>query len=171
MSLEKFRYNKKILGVMAFVPLFVVILLMLGIGLIESNVFALIALVIMIIIGMYYFIISIDITYGLYSYKSKVIKSKYGEYFLHIIDEGDYYKCFLFENRYWFHLNRLPIETIVFNGDIDQLNLVINNSLYEYHSGIGRIRREKDGLGAILNDWDGITDDVIRREESINKII
>tara|TARA_R110000772_G_scaffold20466_2_gene56690 strand:- start:16180 stop:16704 length:525 start_codon:yes stop_codon:yes gene_type:complete len=107
-------------------------------------------------------------------FKSRIIHSQYGNYFFIRFKNKVYqhtstpmYNCYLYENKYWLFLSKISSECIIFDGDLDELSRKIEREIAYHNQKI----ENKNGIRDILDKWDGMTDDVIRREKAIDKVI
>jgi hypothetical protein len=128
-----------------------------------------VSITVSIIVCAYYIcmiIINNDGTF-IFPIKSKVIYTPYGKYFLvKYTNNSDMLSYCLYENRYWLFLSDLKqMSSISFDGNYDTLTKTINEAL-EIYMREGNITKLE-----LMNKWDGITDEAIRREKTINKVL
>ena len=107
----------------------------------------------------------------IFIFNTKIVYTKYGNYFLRKELTDGVYKCSLYVNKYWLFLSKVSDSSFVFTGDISELNSYINKDLDRYLSDIRKKKVMSDDIRSKINNWDGATCIQSKREKSINDIL
>tara|TARA_R110000772_G_scaffold20466_2_gene56691 strand:- start:16716 stop:17246 length:531 start_codon:yes stop_codon:yes gene_type:complete len=175
MNWNKFKNNKVTVTIGNLLPI-ILIFLFWYIDIPEGYIgFNVLRVVLSVLIGIFYVVCLIPDVREIirfFPFKSKMIYSEYGTYFLikrkKISDR--YLEFDIFTNKYFFFLSVIDKENdvlTIYKNDLNNLNEGISRQLEKKYENI----LHKNQLKKTIKDWDGITDDVTRREKVIDEAI
>tara|TARA_R110000772_G_scaffold95789_3_gene194165 strand:- start:12547 stop:13080 length:534 start_codon:yes stop_codon:yes gene_type:complete len=176
MDLKKFKSKKIVATIGALFPLIILFGFVISQGgwdLNLNNPSSIISLILLISVSVYYIMILLQIiiegNINILPFNTKMVYSQYGTFFLTKVKEknNELYNCRLYVNKYWLFLTLVNKEKIIFKGNTTNLDTKIDNELNRYT----QLSRNNNELGELFKKWDGITDEVTRREKEIDKVI
>lgn len=176
MKLHNFKNTKLVSSIGILLPLIIsIILIFLDF---ESRGISLIYVITMIFFYLHIILTPIIISssddkdsFFIFIFNTKIVYTKYGNYFLRKELTDGVYECSLYVNKYWLFLSKVSDSSFVFTGDISELNSYINKDLDRYLSDIRKKKVMSDDIRSKINNWDGATCIQSKREKSINDIL